>query len=366
MEREAMEFDVVIVGGGPAGLASAIRLKQMAAEKGSEISVCLIEKGAEIGAHILSGAVMDPRALNELLPELEGRRRAAQCAGQRRPLLHPLRKRRATGFPTACCPDCFHNEGNYVISLGNVCRWLGEQAEALGVEIYPGFAGAEVLFNDDGAVKGVATGDMGRLHDGSEGPDLPARHGTARQIHLLRRRLPRPPRQAADGAIQPERRRRPADLRHRPQGTVGNQAGEAPARPRRPYRRLADGSRHLRRRFPLPPGKQPGRRRLRRRPRLQQSVPVAVRGIPALQDASGNPQVPRRRQAHRLRRPRPDRRRPPVAAQADFPGRRAGRRRCRLPQRRAHQGLALRDQVRHAGRREPVSRRSLPSASTTN
>jgi flavin-dependent dehydrogenase len=154
MEREAMEFDAVIVGGGPAGLASAIRLKQLAAENGKEISVCLIEKGAEIGAHILSGAVMDPRALNELLPNW-------QQDGA--PLNAPVTEDRffifsedgATKIPNSLLPKCFHNEGNYVISLGNVCRWLGEQAEALGVEIYPGFAGAEVLFNENGAVRGV-------------------------------------------------------------------------------------------------------------------------------------------------------------------------------------------------------------------
>ena len=171
MEREAMEFDVVIIGGGPAGLASAIRLKQIAAEKGTELAVCLIEKGAEIGAHILSGAVMDPRALTELLPNWKE---------DGAPLNAPVSEDRffifsetgATKIPNSVLPSCFHNEGNYVISLGNVCRWLGEQAEALGVEIYPGFAGAEILFDENGAVKGVATGDMGRLHDGSEGPNF--------------------------------------------------------------------------------------------------------------------------------------------------------------------------------------------------
>ena len=171
MERESMEFDVVIVGGGPAGLASAIRLKQLAAEKGNEVSVCLIEKGAEIGAHILSGAVMDPRALSELLPNWkdDGAPLNAPVSEDR---FFILSENGATKVPNSILPSCFHNEGNYVISLGNVCRWLGEQAEALGVEIYPGFAGAEVLFDESGAVRGVATGDMGRLHDGTEGPNF--------------------------------------------------------------------------------------------------------------------------------------------------------------------------------------------------
>jgi electron-transferring-flavoprotein dehydrogenase len=169
MQRESMEFDVLVVGGGPAGLASAIRIKQLANEAGKEISVCLIEKGAEIGAHILSGAVMDPRAIAELFPNWKEEGAPLNAAVTEDRFL-VLSETGAKQVPNMLLPGCFQNHGNYVISLGNVCRWLGQQAEALGIEVYAGFAGAEVLFDEQGAVKGVATGDMGRLKDGSEGP----------------------------------------------------------------------------------------------------------------------------------------------------------------------------------------------------
>jgi electron-transferring-flavoprotein dehydrogenase len=168
MERESMEFDVVIVGGGPSGLACAIRLRQLAAERGQDLSVCLIEKGSEIGAHILSGAVMEPRALNELLPDWAALGAPLNTAVKDDRFMF-LTESRAVRLPT---PPQMENHGNYIVSLGNVCRWLGTQAEGLGVDIYPGFAAAEVLFNDDGSVKGVATGDMGRSKDGSEGPNF--------------------------------------------------------------------------------------------------------------------------------------------------------------------------------------------------
>lgn len=167
--REVMEFDVVIVGAGPAGLATAIRLRQRAIEAGRELSVCVLEKGSEPGAHVLSGAVMDPRALTELFPDWAERGAPLKQKVTRDEFLF-LSETGARSTPNALLPECFHNEGNYIISLGEVTRWLAQQAEALDVAIFPGFAAAEVLFGDNGEVIGVATGDMGIEKDGSIGP----------------------------------------------------------------------------------------------------------------------------------------------------------------------------------------------------
>ena len=167
-ERESMDFDVVIVGGGPAGLSTACRLMQLAQENETEISVVVLEKGSEVGAHILSGAILEPKALNELFPDWKekGAPLNTEVTGDEMHFYTSMEK--SFKVPNLMIPKPMHNDGNYIVSLGNVARWMGEQAEELGVEVFPGFAAAEILYNDDGSVAGVATGDMGIGKDGEK------------------------------------------------------------------------------------------------------------------------------------------------------------------------------------------------------
>ena len=168
--RESMAFDVVIVGGGPAGLATAIRLRQRSLETDSDLQICLVEKGSEIGSHIISGAVLEPRALNELMPDWQDRGAPVTVPVTEDRVYFLLNERRALRTPNPLVPGALHNKGNYIISLGNLCRWLGQQAEELGVMMFPGFGAKELLYDDAGAVTGVATGDMGIGRDGDHKP----------------------------------------------------------------------------------------------------------------------------------------------------------------------------------------------------
>ncbi len=224
LRASPMEFDVVIVGAGPSGLSAAIRLKQL----NPELSIVVVEKGSEVGAHILSGAVIDPAGLDKLVPDW---REDADC-----PLKTQVKSDRfylttSQGWfriPNFIMPPLMHNHHCYIGSLGNVCRWLAPKAEALGVEIYPGFAAAEVLYDDNGAVRGIATGDMGIAGDGSRKDFLHPRHGAARQVHAVRRRRARLAVEAADREVSARRQERAAEVRHRPQGSLADRSGEAP------------------------------------------------------------------------------------------------------------------------------------------
>ncbi len=170
-ERESMAVDVVVAGAGPAGLAAAIRLKQLARDAGSDLSVMVLEKGAEVGAHILSGAVIDPSALSDLIPDWQGKG-APVTTRVTSDRFAFLTRKGIFSIPRLFLPPMLSNEGNYIVSLGQLTRWLAEQAEALGVDIFPGFAASELLFDENGAVAGVATGDMGRARDGSKKPEF--------------------------------------------------------------------------------------------------------------------------------------------------------------------------------------------------
>ncbi len=355
-----------IVGGGPAGLAAAIRLKQLATEKGSELSVCLIEKGAEIGAHILSGAVMDPRALNELLPDWKE-------AGA--PLNAPVSEDRffilsetgATQVPNSLLPGCFHNEGNYVISPRQRLPLAGRTGRGAGRRDLPGFAGAEVLFDENGAVKGVATGDMGRLHDGSEGPNFqPGMELLGKYTffaegcrgHLGKQLMEKfdltarlDPQTYGIGLkelweIQPDKHQLglvihsggwPMDSRT-PTAAASSITWKTTRSPSASSSASATSNPHL---SPFEEFQ-----RYKTHPEIRKFLEGGKRlayGARAI-----------------------DRRRPAEPAQADLPGRRADRRRCRLPQRRPHQGLALPRSRPAPWPPKPPSMPWPPNASTTN
>ena len=358
MTRESMEFDVVIVGGGPGGLAAACRLMQLSQKSGHEISVCVIEKGSEIGAHILSGAVFEPRALNELFPDWRERGAPLNTPVTEDDVYYLVNDTNGIRVPSLLVPKATHNHGNYAISLGNLCRWLGEQAEALGVNIFPGFAGAEVLYNADGSVRGVATGDMGVAADGSHKPTYQAGYELIGKYTIFaegcRGNLGKQLIKKFDldrGAatqhyaiglkelwdLDPEK--------HVPGKVVHAMGWPLNHLPRRIFRRIF-----------VSPRKFPGCRRLDHRSRLQKSAPEPVRRIPALQTSPADRQIPRGRQARLLRRARDRQRRPAGVAEARLSGRVADRRRRRFSEHAEDQRQSHRDEVRDARGRSGVRR----------
>ena len=301
--REGMDFDVVIVGAGPAGLAAAIRLKQIDAD----LSVVVVEKGSEVGAHILSGAVVDPIGLDKLLPDW----RQDPDAPLRTPVtddrFYVLGPAGFVRLPNMLMPKLMSNHGNYIVSLGNVARWMATRAEALGVEIYPGFAAAEVLYGEAGEVVGVATGDMGISKSG-EVKDSFTRGMELRGKYVLFA-------EGARGSLSKQVIRkfeldagpRAPEIRHRPEGALAGRAGEASSRAGAALVRLAARQFHWRRVVPVPSGRQSGRGRLRRSPQLFEPDALALRRIPALQDPSAGARHVPRRQAHLAMAPAPSR-----------------------------------------------------------
>ena len=265
-----MDFDVVVVGAGPAGLATAIRLKQLAAKAGTELSVVVLEKGSEVGAHILSGAVIDPIGLTALIPDWKAKGAPVETAVTEDRFYY-LGPAGALRIPNFVMPPLMSNHGNYIISLGNLCKWLGEQAAELGVEVFPGFAAAEVLLRRKGRGRRRRHGRHGHRQGRQADRPLPARHGAQRQVHHHRRGRARLAGQGADRQIPPGGRASAAEVCDRPQGAVGGPPREPQAGARAAHAGLAAVRRCRWRLLPLPLRQQPGFGRLRRLPQLQQS-----------------------------------------------------------------------------------------------
>ncbi len=316
------------------------------------MQVCLLEKGSEIGAHILSGATIDPKALDELLPDW----RDDGCPLAETPVTDNwhwhLTKKGKFPLPHIIQPPFMSNDGNYTGSLGNLCRWLAEKAEELEIEIFPGFPASEILYDDQGRVMGVATGDMGVAKDGSHKGD----YQPGMELHGKYTVFC----EGARGHLTKQLKAQfnlEADCEPQIYGLGIKELwdidpGLASSRPRDPHAGLADvRKRQLGRRLPVSSGEQPGRARLCHRARLQEPLRFPVRGIPALEAASRDPPLSRRRQAGRLWRARNQRRRLAIGAQAVLPRRRAGGLFGGLRQRAAHQGHAHRDEERDARRR---------------
>ncbi len=361
MERESMQFDVVIVGAGPAGLAAAIRLRQLSLERDRELSVCVLEKASELGAHTLSGAVLEPRALNELIPDW-------QAKGA--PLEVPVTADRfqlLTATPRLHAADAARDAQRRQLHRQHGRRRQMARRPGRGAR----------RRDLSGLRRGRGALPRGRQRQGRrdrrDGPrpqrraqgQLRARHRAARPPHAVRRRLPRLAHQAARAPLRPAQGLRSPDLRDRHQGALGGRPRAAQAGPRRPHHRLAARPAHLRRLVHLPSERAPGRGRLRDRARLPEPLARAVRGVPALQDPPGDPQDVRGRPADLLWRARAQRGRAAGDPQARVPGRRPDRLRRGLPQRAQDQGQPYRDEVRHAGRRGDLRRarrraRSLP------
>ena len=347
MERESMQFDVVIVGAGPAGLAAAIRLRQLAARHEREVSVCVLDKASELGAHTLSGAVLEPRALNELLPDWRDKGAPLDTPVSRDRFLYLTaepRVRAAHAAPDAQSRQLHRQSGQG----GEMARRAGGSARRRGL---PGLRGRRGAVSRGRPGEGRRDRRHGPRSRGRAQGQFHAGHRAARHLHAVRRGLPGLADPAARSAVRAARGRRPPDLCDRHQGALGGGAGAAPAGARGPYHRLAAGSAHLRRLVHLPPRGQPGGGRLRDRSRLPEPLSRAVRGVPALQDASRDPRHVRGRPADLLRRARPERGRDPVHPAAGFSGRRADRLRRGIPERAQDQGHAHRDEIRHAGGR---------------